>query len=313
MRLCLLAFLCAMPANADPLFPVSVQDARPDPTVIAAQPETVVGLSNFAADMLVAVGIAPLAITTYEGKRPLYLGPLLETAADLGDLTAPNLELLAVLDPDLTVGLLHYNGPYEAEISAIGDFLAFDSADTALSKANVLELGTALGVPNEAARLNTEFEALQAEIVAQAPEEGPEFLFLWHYYDTFFAYQDNLMTAELVSSLGARNLVGFNQNVESAEQAFVLLDPEELLALDPEVLFVFASHGGPIKPHPVFDRLQAVRTGRAHSVGYQYSQPGGPIARSLVLREAAYLLYPERFEAPVMPEAAAATKLIFAE
>ncbi|MEM8957567.1 MAG: ABC transporter substrate-binding protein [Pseudomonadota bacterium] len=313
LALTLLAVCSAAEAPANGSFPVSIDDARAADVIIETKPERIVALSNFGADMMVALGLTPIGITTYEGKRPVYLGPSLDGAADLGDLTAPNLEILASLAPDLTIGMLHYNGPFEKEISEIGGFLAFDAGDLATSDENVTQLGRALGASEVAAEMNAAFAELRRSIRERAPQDGPEYLFLWHYYDTFYAYQDNLLTTELISSMGAENLAGYNDSVETAEQAFMPLDPEELLKFDPEVLFVFTSHGGPVKANPVFDRMAAVQNGKAFSMGYQYSQPSGPIAREMILLEAAHLLYPDLFDAPEMPDGARARPLVFAE
>ncbi len=296
-------------------FPLEVSDDRDGSFTIEKQPERVIALSNFAADLMVALGKEPLAVTTYEGKRPVYLGGSIDKALDLGDITAPNLELMAKLKPDLTVGLLRYNGPFEKQITAMGHFLAYHTADVEKSRQNVANLGTALGHAEETEALNRNFDRLRAEYAAKAKAHGkaPSYLFIWSFHDTFYAFQDNLMSAELLSDLGARNLVGHNDKVRLAEEAFKILDPEQLLALNPDYLLVFASHGGPIKANPIYQRLDAVKNGRAYSVGYQYSQPSGPIARELVIREGAHLLFPDLFKAPEMPDAARAKQLVFAE
>lgn len=292
-------------------FPVTVGDDRDKEVTFTQQPAKVVTLANFGTDVMVALDMVPIGLTTYEGKRPLYLGDSIADAVDLGDLTAPNLELMASMDVDLTIGMLRYNGPFEEEITAISQFLAYNSADIEQSYYLVSSLGKALGHANKAEALNQQFKNQFADMQARVPEEKPTYLFLWNYFDAMYAYQDNLMPAQLYSDLGAKNLAGFNDDTEAAENAFVLLEPEQLLEFDPDVLFIFASHGGPIKHSPVFDRLSAVKNGRAYSMGYQYSQSSGPIARDIVLREGAHLLFPKTFDAPDMPDASRATPLQF--
>lgn len=294
-------------------FPLQVSDDRDGSFVIEQQPDRVIALANFAADLMVALGKEPLGITTYEGKRPVYLGNSVDNAVDLGDITAPNLEMMATLKPDLTVGMLRYNGPYEKQITAMGHFLAYHTADVDKSLQVVTDLGEALGHGAEAKALNQRFEKMRAEYAAKTQGKSPSYLFLWHFHDTFYAYQDNLMSTQLLSDLGARNLVGRNDSVDLAENAFKILDPEQVLALNPDYLLVFSSHGGPVKANPVYQRLKAIKNGNAYSVGYQYSQPSGPIAREMVVREGAHLLFPALFEAPDIPDAARATPLTFAQ
>lgn len=315
-RLSLLAIGLVMAASAAALaddFPVTVSDDRGKDVTFTQMPEKVITLANFGTDMMVALDMVPIGLTTYEGKRPHYLGDSVAGAVDLGDLTGPNLELMASMDVDLTIGMLRYNGPFEEEITAIGQFLAYNSADIEQSYHVVASLGAALGHADEAKEMNEQFKNLFADMQAKLPEDKPSYLFLWNYFDTMYAYQNNLLPAQLFSDLGAENLAGFNDEAETADNAFVVLDPEKLLELDPDVLFIFASHGGPIKHTPVFDRLSSVKNGRAYSMGYQYSQSSGPIARDLVLREGAHLLFPETFDAPEMPDAARVTPLEFAK
>lgn len=304
-----LAAFCESAAQAEN-FPRTVEDDRKQPIELAAQPERVVALATFAADMMAALGRVPVGITTTEGTRPIYLGEALDAAEDLGSLSQPNLELLEQLEPDLTIGSLNYNGPFEEQIGAYSAFMLWEPGDSDKSRAVVAEMGAALGASEHAAKLNEEFTTLQAAYAAGAGEEGPTFLYMWNFFDTLYAYQDNLMSAGLLSNLGATNLVGFNPDVESPEQAFLPVDPEELLRLNPEVLLVF-SPSGPVQNNPVYARLQAVQNGRAYAMGYQWSEPTGPIARELVLREGAALLYPDIFEAPDLPEGAQAVPLTF--
>lgn len=296
-------------------FPLEVSDDRKSSFTIESQPQRIITLANFATDLMVALGKEPLAITTYEGKRPVYLGKNVDNAIDLGDITTPNLEMMAKLNPDLTVGMLRYNGPFEKQITDMGYFLAYHTANVNQSVQVVKNLGEALGYAKEATALNDQFQAMRENFANKAKEskQSPTYLFLWNFHDTFYAFQDNLMSAQLLSDLGARNLVGYNKAVDLAENAFKILDPEQLLALNPDYLFVFSSHGGPIKHNPIFERLNAIKNGHAYSVGYQYSQPSGPIARELVVREGAHLLFPDLFDAPDMPEAARAQTLTFAQ
>lgn len=306
-------FVCCLIAGAvqADTFPRVVEDDRERPFELAEEPERVVALAAFGADMMAALGRVPVGITTSEGTRPIYLGQALEDVADLGSLSQPNLELLEQLSPDLTIGSLNYNGPFEEQIGAFSAFMVWEPGDDDHSREIVTQMGAALGASEEAERLNAEFTALQAEYAARAGGSGPTFLYMWNFLGTLYAYQDNLMSAGLLSNLGAENLVGFNTEVESAEQAFLPIDLEELLKLDPEVLLIY-SPSGPPQFNPVYDRLQAVQSGRAYSMGYQWSEPTGPIAREVVLREGAALLYPELFDLPELPEGAQAVPLTYA-
>lgn len=293
-------------------FPVTVQDDRGIAVTIEQQPKHVAALWMAAADMLVALDQPVLGITTYEGRRPVYLGDAVADAIDLGDITAPNLELMSTLDIDLTAGMTHYNAPYAEEIEKFGGFVTFDGFDLDTSLSAIERLGAALGAVEKAKALNADFLALADELAAQAPAEPRSVVFIWSFQDTLYGYQDNILTAQLIGKLGTRNPLGFNEDAETPDNAFVVLEAEDLLALDPDVILMHISHGGAAKHNPAYERLKAYKSGRIYSVGHQYSQPSGPIARELVLREAAHLIYPETFPAPDMPDLARATPVEFA-
>ncbi|MEM6275600.1 MAG: hypothetical protein AAF714_01525, partial [Pseudomonadota bacterium] len=170
----------------------------------------------------------PVGITTYEGALPAYRGDAVAGSVDLGQAPSPKLELLDTLSPDLTISSLRYHEPLEKEISRSGDFLVWAPAGVEKSRAIVTAMGPAVGTEAEAARMNAEFAYLRADYVSRTGGEVPFFLFVWGFFDTFYAYQDNLMTAQLLSDLGASSLMGFNTEVQSAQEAVHPLDPEEL-------------------------------------------------------------------------------------
>jgi len=88
---------------------------------------------------------------------------------------------------------------------------------------------------------------------------------------------------------------------------------ETMLEKDPEVIFVYDSDWGgrPHENNPIWSQLSAVKNGRVHYVGDQWVETNGPIAREIVLREAAHFLHPDVFPAVDVREEAA--KLIPAE
>ncbi|MEM1384891.1 MAG: ABC transporter substrate-binding protein [Pseudomonadota bacterium] len=303
--------LAAMPALAGE-FPKTVTDGRGAEVTLPASPERIAALWIGAADLLVALGRPVAGVTTYESEMPVYLGEAMEGAIDLGDITAPNLELMAVSDFDLTVGMTRYNAPYAEDIEKFSPFLSYEGINIAQSLQTVSALGTAIGAEAETEAMNAKFLTLIDEMAAKAPEEPREALFVWSFQNTLYGYKDNLMTAELVSSTGAVNPLGRVEGELTADNAFAVLEAEDLLELDPDVILMFVSHGGPAAFQPAYERLQAYQSDQIYSVGYQYSQPAGPIARALVLLEAAHLIYPEIYDAPDMPEAARAKPLEFA-
>lgn len=300
-------------ALADP-YPVTFTDERGVTVTLEQAPTKVASLLAAAADMTAALGRKVAATTTYDGAFPVYLGDAIEGTTDLGDLTAPNLELMAAEGYDLIIGMTRYNAPYSEELEKIGAFVTMTSNTLEDSYRNVANLGLLLGAADEAAAMNAEFEALLAEYAAKAPEEKPSVIFMWSFHDTLYGYTSNIMPADLIDRIGAVNPLGRVEGKLDEASAFSILEAEDLLAHDPDVVMVFSQYAGaPLKWNPAYERLSAYKNERFYSVGYQYSQSDGPIARELVLREMAHLLYPDHYEAPEMPDAARAQKATFVE
>ncbi|MEM9584387.1 MAG: ABC transporter substrate-binding protein [Pseudomonadota bacterium] len=303
--------LAASSASAQD-YPKTITDGRGVEVTIDKPPERVAALWTGAADLLVALDRPVAGVTTYETKMPVYLGDAMEGAIDLGDITAPNLERMAVSDFDLTVGITTYNAPFAEDIQKFSDFISYEGFDMDSSLAAIAALGEVLGEKEKVASFNADFLALVDDLAAKAPAEPREALVIWSFHNTLYGYQENLMMAEMISRIGVVNPLGRNENVNSAENAFQVLEAEDLLKIDPDVILMFVSHGGAVPFHPAYERLKAYQNGEIYSVGYQYSQPSGPIAREMALLEAAHLIYPDVFDAPDMPEAARAVPLEFA-
>ncbi len=124
--------------------------------------------------------------------------------------------------------------------------------------------------------------------------------------DVPFAFHTENTAASIVAALGGDNIAG----PMTPGGAFGLeLSLETMLEKDPEVIFVMDS--GPDRPHennPIWSQLSAVKNNRVIYVSDEWVETNGPIARELVLREAAHMLYPEVF--PAVDVKAEAAKLI---
>lgn len=290
-------------------YPLTIIDGRDQKITFQKRPERVAALWTAAADLMVALGLPVAATTTYEGKRPVYLGAPMANAIDLGDLTAPNLEVLATSNIDLTIGMTRYNAAYDEDIEKTSQFITYNGFTLDQSYHAIKQMGIALGEGKKAETFNQDFQKLIKDMAAKAPEKGKSVLFIWSYQDALYGYHDNVLTAELISKLGTNNPLGFNEGAETADNAFSILEAEDLLKHNPDVILMFVSHGGGIKYNPVYERLKAYQNDQIFSVGYQYSQPAGPIAREMMLREAANLIYPDIFPKAEMPDQARAKKI----
>ncbi|MFC6670414.1 ABC transporter substrate-binding protein [Marinobacterium aestuariivivens] len=269
-------------------------------------PERVAAISTFAADSLVALGVKPVGASTF-GDRPVpdFLGPVMDGVPSLGQRAGTNLELLSELQPELILAIRRYTEPHARQFEAIAPFYAFDVISYADSLRAVAGIGAALGKAQEGEKLNNAFEAKVADYGARAPG-GISAVLLAGSGEAPFAYYNHFLSAGLLGRLRATNAPGPSPTPEQPIPFGYQISLEQLLVLDPDVIFLFASstrHA--YADNPIWPHLKAVREGRVYEVGLHWKEGGGPIARNLILEEMAWRLYPDRFERPEVPDSIA--------
>ncbi|MFD1744866.1 ABC transporter substrate-binding protein [Rhizobium helianthi] len=309
LRLCsivsLAALLVAQPSFANDK--VTVKDDRGVEVQVMANPKRVAAVSYLGVDVALALGIKPVA-TTYmtAGREPDYLLGLTKDMKAIGQRAKPNLELLAEAKPDVIIAMKRYTVGNAAQFEKIGSYLAYKGELLSESYREVTDIAKVLGKPEQGEKLNADFKRHLAEFAAKAPKGShPRFQIMWA-GDTPFSFYTENSAASIVAALGGDNIVGPAPK-EGKFGAEVSL--ETMLEKDPEVIFVYDS--GPDRPHennPIWNQLSAVKNKRVHYVGDQWVETNGPIAREIVMREAAHYLYPEAF--PVVDVKAEAAKMI---
>lgn len=296
-------------ASADS-YPVTVMDDRKQSVTIQAKPKRIASLGAFAADVAAALGAKPMGTTTYNGVRALYLGNALDGAIDLGSLLQPNLELMTEKETDLIIGIRRYTETYADDFARLAPYLAYELLTYEDSKRAILSASAAMGHSKRGSQFNAEFEQMLSDHAGKAPG-GTSAIFIWLWQDTLYAYFDHPLPASFFQTLKVRNVMGASSNPLIHENFGRPVSYEELLALDPDVLIAYRAEGNAYPNNPALKRLRAVREQRAFHVGYQYSQPAGPIARELVFREMSHLLYPDVFQRPDLKVGVAAEPLAF--
>lgn len=294
-------------------FPVTVVDDRNKQVVFETQPKSIASVSVFGADLLQALDKKASGLSTLNHKKSAFLGSHTQDILDLGEVHETNMELLTQLDPDLTIGIRTYTEPFEKKFEEIGKFLAFDMVTYADSVRAIETVGAALGLKPQAQKLNRDFAEKLAAYKQKAPG-GLSVVMLWHWGNVQYGFFDHHLTMEIIRSLGVTNSLGESPTPAIKEMNSAPLSMEALLKLNPDVIISFKGEDGPILNHPVWSRLSAVKNNRAYRVNDQYVMPHGPIARDMVLRELAFLFYPEHFPEPTdIPVKARATHSTFTQ
>ncbi|WP_064694545.1 ABC transporter substrate-binding protein [Rhizobium aegyptiacum] len=304
------AILVAGAAQADDGKKVSIVDDRGVTVEVPAQPKRIASISYFADDVALALGIKPVASTYMtSGREPPFLLGLTAGMKQIGQRAKPNLELLSEAKPDLIIAIRRYTVGNAAQLQNIAPYVAYNMELLEESYKEVASLSKLLGKPERGEQLNADFRKHLAEFAAKAPKGvHPRFLIMWG-GATPFAFHTENTSASIVAAIGGDNVPG----PKSPGGEFGIdLSLETMLEKDPEVIFVYDS--GPDRPHesnPIWSQLSAVKNNRVFYVGDQWVETNGPIAREIVLREAAHYLYPDTF--PAVDVKAEAAKLIPAE
>ncbi|MDK1489737.1 ABC transporter substrate-binding protein [Sinorhizobium sp. 7-81] len=306
----LLAALFSATAHADEVKTVSVVDDRGVTVEVPAQPKRIASISYFADDVALALGIKPVASTYMtSGREPDFLLGLTSGMKQIGQRAKPNLELLSEAKPDLIVAIRRYTVGNAAQLEKIAPYVAYNMELLTESDREIAELSKLLGKPERGLELNADFRKHLADYAAKAPKDvHPRFMIMWG-GEVPFAFHTENTAASIVAAIGGDNIAGPKQ---PGGEFGIDLSLETMLEKDPEVIFVYDS--GPDRPHennPIWQQLSAVKNNRVFYVGDQWVETNGPIAREIVLREAAHYLYPDAF--PAVDVRAEAARLIPAE
>lgn len=298
-----------LPAFAEDATQV-VTDDRGVEVKVPTHPKRIASISFFADDLALALGIKPVASTyMVDGRPPEFLLGLTKDMTQIGQRAKPNLELLSEAKPDLIVAIRRYTVGNAPQLEKIAPYVAYNMELLDGSDKEIEHLSKVLGKPERGIELNKAFRAHLSEIAQKAPKDKhPRFAIMWG-GEVPFAFHDENTSASIVKAIGGENIAGA---MTPGGEFGIDLSLETMLEKDPEVLFIYDY--GPDRPHennPIWNQLTAVKNNRVFYVGDHWVETNGPIAREIVLREAAHYLYPDVF--PKVDVKAEAAKIIPAE
>jgi len=289
---------------------LSIVDDRGVTVKVPAEPKRLATISYVGADIALALGIKPVATTYMEADRePAYLLGLTKGIAKIGQRAQPNLELLSKAKPDLIVAIRRYTVGNAAQFQKIAPYLAYNMELLSGSYKEVDELSRILGKPERGKQLNEQFKKDVADYAAKAPKGiHPRFAVMYG-GDNPFAFHTENTAASIVAALGGDNIAG---PTPTGGRFGMNISLEDLLAKDPEVIFIIDYYPERSEQNsPIWPMLSAVKNHRVYYVDDEWAETNGPIAREMVLREAAHYLYPDTF--PKVDVAAEAAKFIPAD
>jgi iron complex transport system substrate-binding protein len=257
-------------------FPVTVDHAFGKTTIDAA-PELVVSVGLTEQDVLLALGVTPVAVTDWYGDQPHATWPWAQD--ELGDATPEvltttdgfQLERIAALEPDLIIGTNAgiTEESYE-QLSAIAPTIAHAAGAEGYFSAwdeQTLTIGRALGMDDEAEELVAGIEEQFEAAAAANPEfDGVPIIFLQNaFYDgEAIAYQEGLST-QFLTDLGFVIPSELDAFVGEAEGSQAFIPLEQLSVLDTGDVLLWATENeedvAALEAEPLYRNLAAVQDG----------------------------------------------------
>ena len=263
------------------VFPVTVTHKYGD-TVVPAAPQRVVVVGYTEQDILLALGITPVATTEWYGKQPYAVWPWAQSK--LGDAKPEvlstddglQLERIAALTPDLIIGTNAglKKAQYES-LTKIAPTIA-NSGKYASDwfepwPVQTLLVGKAVGKEAEAQKLVDELTKRFSDTAASHPQfaDVPAIFLQAPYYDgEAIAYQDGLST-NFLTDLGFVIPKQLDAYEREGEQAHIPV--EKLDVLNAGDVLIWATEDDKAKAqlqeNKLFGQLKAVKAGRSIYTG----------------------------------------------
>jgi iron complex transport system substrate-binding protein len=256
----------------------------------------VVSLAPNVTEMLFAIGAGPQVVgVTHFCDYP----PAARAVAKIGNFSAPDLEAVAALRPDLIVAA--HGNSLEA-IAALRrlklSVFVTNPQDTEGVLRNMEALGRLTGLTERAARITRELRGRLRKLAAQLagrqggapPAPVRTLVVIWH--DPMTVVGGRSYVNEAIRRAGGVNAAG------GIQEAYPKLDPERLITLRPEALILpTGSHSGAaakLADRPGVAQTPAGRAGRIYTVTADWLLRAGPRLVSGI-EEMARRLHPQAF------------------
>jgi iron complex transport system substrate-binding protein len=263
-------------------------------TEVPVSPKRVVVLDpHTMLDCVVALGFEPVGIGTTpggDGPAPWLEGEVPEDAEGVltGDYL-PNVERIATLEPDLILGWDYQEDSYE-DLSEVAPTVMISSDGT--FKEWVAKVGEATGTEEEAGEALARYEERAAEVREKV--EGTRVSIVRPQPESLILYGPPSAPGRVMGDLGIRT-----QPVPEGAPGFSVNDPEEIgeLSLEfiPELtgehIFIITydleegTSPEELLSGPLWQRLEAVREGRAHPVQGLAWTNRGPLGAMQMIEE----------------------------
>ena len=284
----------------------TVEDASGEMVTLEAPAVRVVCLTGLCVDTMFVLGIKPVAAYDLLHLDPAYWGPEEnEIGAISGSFFEPSLEDIARAEPDLVIGLGGVHEGLRPGLASIAPLFIVDPIGVEGMLAHVIEVGILLGVEEEATAAAAAFEARLEEYVSRVTTKRSVMVV----YGSDVNIGAETVCTPAIDAL-ARAVAYYEEFTDcGVHGSFPSFSVEQLLSIDPEVIFVQTFGFGPEPPQPVSEQLvdnviwselKAVQNGEVYEVDFFiWGTSRGIRGTNFVLDEAMPKIYPELFPTPL--------------
>ena len=250
-------------------------------------------------------GIKPVAANDLLHQDPAYWGPDENEIGPIsGSFFEPSLEDIAQAEPDIVIGLGGVHDGLRPALESIAPLFIVNPVGVEGMLAHVLELGILLGMEEEAEDAVAGFVARLEQYVAGVTTKRSVMVV----YGSDVNIGADTVCTPAVDALAHAAIYSEFSSCD-IHQPFPSFSVEQLLGLDPDVIFVQTYGFGPTPPEPVSEQLAdnviwkeltAVQNGEVFEVDFFiWGTSRGIHGTNFVLDEAMPKIYPEAFPAPL--------------
>ncbi len=281
-----IAMLCLVlePATAWAETLVARQSAQ-----IPQQVLRVISLDDLSSELLLSLGIAPVAVANLDGyRRYVRIGSeRLADSVSLGSPQQPNLEAIARLKPDLVVGVSYLHLQLFKRLDALAPTLIFNVSlapaswdGVALGESMLTRLGELTGRRAQAMQAIEKSRAAMARARSAIRDRGlagrpMAALYPLSREGSFIVSNRQALIVSVLNRLGIME----PWRLDSAYSLHRRIGLRDLAAqADLTVLFIGGQEGTPMFATPIWKALPVARSGRVAFLPTPYWTFGGPLS-----------------------------------
>ncbi len=248
----------------------TITDVKGRTVTVEGPPERVVCLVSLCEDMLLELGLRPVAVTGDLISHPAFLGEEGKDVSSVpGGFLNPDVEAIIGFQPDLVIGLFQQHDGLAPALDGVAPLWIIQSDSVEDSIRYLRDLGILTGRTREAAASEQRFRDRLATAEGAATKNLEVGVLIG--LDGDFEVITGSYLSEVVARL-------FTYPFEARTAGPIGGSPyslEEMVAIDPDMLFVLtynnADPNGPplsevLARNPLWGQLTAVRTGAVHEV-----------------------------------------------